>query len=125
MQVALHAAAAHVPTQLHVGPVALKLLPAHVAPFIIALAAACREKVSLGSLVVAAKGSPAPRDFISAIKAATARTGKPGLIAEVRLGRLGLRGCACVQSLHCCVVTAFIVRPWAKNWTGLRCCNIS
>lgn len=43
-----------------------------------------REKVSLGALVSAAKGSPKPRDFIGAIKAATERTGKPGLIAEVK-----------------------------------------
>lgn len=32
----------------------------------------------------AAKASPAPRDFIGAIKGAAQRTGKPGLIAEVR-----------------------------------------
>lgn len=38
----------------------------------------------LATLIGAAKASPAPRDFIGAIKAATQRTGKPGLIAEVR-----------------------------------------
>ena len=45
----------------------------------------CREKVPLATLMMAAKGSPEPRDFIGAIKAAAQRTGKPGLIAEVRL----------------------------------------
>ncbi|PRW39057.1 indole-3-glycerol phosphate synthase [Chlorella sorokiniana] len=43
-----------------------------------------REKVPLATLMGAAKASPAPRDFIGAIKAATQRTGKPGLIAEVK-----------------------------------------
>lgn len=38
-------------------------------------------------LMAAAKASPAPRDFIGAIKSAGERTGKPGLIAEV--GRWG------------------------------------
>lgn len=37
----------------------------------------------LAMLMNAAKASPAPRDFIGAIKAAAERTGKPGLIAEV------------------------------------------
>lgn len=35
-------------------------------------------------LMASAKASPAPRDFIGAIQAAAGRTGKPGLIAEVK-----------------------------------------
>ena len=47
----------------------------------------CRERVPLARVIMAAKVSPQPRDFIGAIQAATQRTGKPGLIAEV--GGLG------------------------------------
>ena len=78
-------------------PTWLIMLPRSRKPSLPGLAAACREKVSLGALVAAAKGSPAPRDFIGAIKAATARTDKPGLIAEVRLGSW-----ACMHLLRLC-----------------------
>ncbi|PSC67663.1 indole-3-glycerol phosphate chloroplastic-like [Micractinium conductrix] len=43
-----------------------------------------RERVPLARVIMAAKVSPQPRDFIGAIQAATQRTGKPGLIAEVK-----------------------------------------
>lgn len=45
---------------------------------------ACRAKTPLGTLMSAAKGAPPARDFIGAIQAAAQRTGKPGLIAEVK-----------------------------------------
>lgn len=46
--------------------------------------AAMRERRPLASVMAAAGGAPAPRDFIGALKAAAASTGRPGLIAEVK-----------------------------------------
>ena len=43
-----------------------------------------RTRVSLPLLMAQAKNAPPPRDFIGALKAAAARTGRPGLIAEVK-----------------------------------------
>lgn len=43
-----------------------------------------REKVPLPNLMLRAKSGPQPRDFIGAIRAAADKTGKPGLIAEVK-----------------------------------------
>lgn len=43
-----------------------------------------RQRVSLPMLASQAKNAPPARDFIGAIKAAGERTGKPGLIAEVK-----------------------------------------
>lgn len=45
---------------------------------------AMRSKVPLGLLAAQASAAPPPRDFIGALKAATGRTAKPGLIAEVK-----------------------------------------
>lgn len=67
-----------------------------------------RERVPLAMLMASAKASPAPRDFIGAIKAATERTGKPGLIAEVRGG--GQQGIAGVRSGVNGVVVVVYVR---------------
>ncbi|KAI3431529.1 hypothetical protein D9Q98_004579 [Chlorella vulgaris] len=43
-----------------------------------------RDRQPLGLVLTKAKLAPAARDFIGAIKAASERTGKPGLIAEVK-----------------------------------------
>jgi indole-3-glycerol phosphate synthase len=45
---------------------------------------AMRRRVPLGMLAAQAKVGPSPRDFIGAIRAAAKRTGRPGLIAEVK-----------------------------------------
>lgn len=43
-----------------------------------------RERQPISRLSIMLKMAPPSRDFIGAIKAAQARTGKPGLIAEVK-----------------------------------------
>ena len=43
-----------------------------------------KEKLPLSSLSLQLKLAPPPRDFIDALRAAAERTGKPGLIAEVK-----------------------------------------
>lgn len=43
-----------------------------------------REKVPLAQLMLQAKNAPAARDFIGALRASSEKTGKPGLIAEVK-----------------------------------------
>ncbi|GAB4814155.1 hypothetical protein N2152v2_001201 [Parachlorella kessleri] len=43
-----------------------------------------RRRLPLGQLVPMAKAAPPPRDFIGALRAAAERTGRPGLIAEVK-----------------------------------------
>jgi indole-3-glycerol phosphate synthase len=43
-----------------------------------------REKQPISRLSLMLKMAPPSRDFIGAIRAAQARTGKPGLIAEVK-----------------------------------------
>ena len=43
-----------------------------------------KERVPLSSLSLQLKLAPPPRDFIGALRAAAERTGKPGLIAEVK-----------------------------------------
>ena len=43
-----------------------------------------RNRQSIQQLSVLVGRAPAPRDFIGALRAATQRTGKPGLIAEVK-----------------------------------------
>ena len=43
-----------------------------------------RNRQSIQQLSVLVGRAPPPRDFIGALRAATQRTGKPGLIAEVK-----------------------------------------
>lgn len=43
-----------------------------------------RSRTPLATLALMAKNAPPPRDFIGALRSAAQRTGRPGLIAEVK-----------------------------------------
>jgi indole-3-glycerol phosphate synthase len=43
-----------------------------------------KDRLPLARLMMQMNAAPAPRDFIGALRAAQGKTGKPGLIAEVK-----------------------------------------